>query len=66
LTECGDLSEVEAEEMESVVVAVKTAEAIEMVVVTITAVALTVKTAVVVVTDEKGDGRWHIRGNSGS
>jgi hypothetical protein len=42
LTECGDLSEAEAEEMEAAVVAVKTAvavEAIEMAAVTITTAA---------------------------
>jgi hypothetical protein len=42
LTECGDLSEAEAEETEMTVVA----EALEMAVVTITMAVLTVKTAV--------------------
>jgi hypothetical protein len=45
LTECGDVSEVEAEETEMVVVAikmVKTAEATEMVVVTVKTAAVTV------------------------
>jgi hypothetical protein len=63
LTECSDLSEVEAEETEMAVVAVKmveTAEAIEMAVVTITMAALTVKAAAalktvaaVIITDGK-------------
>jgi hypothetical protein len=46
LTECGNLLQAEAEEMEAVAVAVKM--------------------AAVVVTDEKGDGRRHIGGNSGA
>jgi hypothetical protein len=45
LTECGDLSEVEAGETAMAAVAVKMAEAIEMAAVTITTVALTVKMA---------------------
>jgi hypothetical protein len=66
LTECGDLSEVEAKETETVAVVVKMAEAIETVAVTRTTAVLTVKTAAVVVTDEKGDGRQYIGGNSGA
>jgi hypothetical protein len=49
LTECYDLSEAEVEEMETVVVAVKTAEtaeALEMAAVTLLMVVLTIKAAV--------------------
>jgi hypothetical protein len=49
LTECSDLSEAEAEEMETAAVVVKTVEAIETAAVTITMAVLTVKTAVVMV-----------------
>jgi hypothetical protein len=75
LTECGDLSEAEVEETEMVVVAVKTVKVIETAAVTITTAAVlkmaatvmtTAKTVAVVVTDEKGDGRRHIGGNSGA
>jgi hypothetical protein len=48
LTECGDLSEAEAEEMETVAVAVKTAEMVEVIetaAVMITMAVLTVKAA---------------------
>jgi hypothetical protein len=55
LTECSDLSEAEAEGMETAAVAVKTAVAIETLVVTITMAALTVKMAVV-----HQRGRWFI------
>jgi hypothetical protein len=82
LTKCSDLSEAEAEETEMVVVAVKTVRVIETAAVMITMVVLTVKaaaalktaatvmttakTVAVVITDEKGNGRRHIGGNSGT
>jgi hypothetical protein len=82
LTECSDISEVEAEETETVVVTVKMAEATETAAVMVKMVAMTVKVAVMLktatmveaietavavdVTDGKGSGRRHIGGNAGS
>jgi hypothetical protein len=80
LTECGDLSEVEAEETETAVVVVKTAEAIETAAVTVTMVAMMVKAAATLkmattaeseetvapdITNGKDGGRWHIGENTG-
>jgi hypothetical protein len=45
LTKCGNLSEAEVEEMEMVVVAVKTAKMTEMAAVMVTTAAMTVKAA---------------------
>jgi hypothetical protein len=67
LTECSDLSAVEAEETETAVVAVKTAEmaeALETVAVTLTTVVLTIKVAATLVMTTAAAvyrrGRWFI------